>query len=208
MSPRSTSKPMRHPAKPVKVSKKLVFEGRKFKVMIEEYEYGGTRFRVEKVEHPGAAVVVPLLEDGRVLYLEQFRPAVGEWVLELPAGTIAPGEDPRETAARELEEEVGYRARILEKLGEVLPSPGYSSERIYAFLARGLERSQARREPHEILVIRCAPLSRLIQMVYDNVIRDAKTIAALILCWHKLGLKRLQDEHNTVTGHQQGCDDG
>jgi len=181
---------MKRLSRPVRVSAKPVFEGRKFRVLIEEYEYEGTRFRVEKVEHPGAAVVVPLLEGERVLYLEQFRPAVGEWVLELPAGTVAPGEEPEETAARELEEEVGYRAGILEKIGEVLPSPGYTSERIHVFMARKLERSQARREPHEILIVKSAPLSQLIQMVYDNVIRDAKTIVALVLCWHRLRLER------------------
>lgn len=160
--------------------------------MIEEYEYGGSRFTIEKVEHPGAAVVVPLLEGGSVLYLEQFRPAVGEWIIELPAGTVAPGEEPRETAAREIEEEVGYRAGILEELGVILPSPGYTSERIHVFLARELVKTQARREPHEVMVVRRAPLSQLIRMVYSNVIKDAKTIAALILCWHRLQLGEQQ----------------
>lgn len=171
---------------PVKVSERVVFRGRKFSVVIAEYEHEERRFRVEVVEHPGAAVIIPLLDGGEVIYLEQYRPAVGEWVVELPAGTVAPGERPEETAARELEEEVGLRAGVLEELGVVLPSPGYTSERIHVFLARELEAGEPRREPHEVLRVRRAPLLKLLEMAYRNEIRDAKTIAALILCWARL----------------------
>lgn len=178
--------------KPVKLGEEVVYEGRKFRVKVEEYEYEGRVFTVEKVEHPGAVVVVPVLSDGRIVYIEQYRPVVEEWVVELPAGTIAEGEEPAETAARELEEEVGYRPSTLAYLGVTYPSPGYTNERIHVLEARGLVKSRPRREPHEVLKVRTAALEELLKMIATNRVRDSKTIVALTLYYLKAAEQELE----------------
>lgn len=95
------------------------------------------------IRHPGASLAVPVLDDGRVLILRQYRFAVATRLLEFPAGTLDEGEDPLSTMERELQEEAGYRASRWDPLGAMLPCPGYSDEVIHLFLARGLTRLEA-----------------------------------------------------------------
>ena len=91
----------------------------------------GRRVEFDLVRHPGAAAVVPFMEDGRVLLIRQFRFATGGEILEIPAGKLDPGEAPEACAARELEEETGYRAGRLERLGSIWTTPGFCDEIIH-----------------------------------------------------------------------------
>jgi ADP-ribose pyrophosphatase len=133
----------------------------------------------EVVVHPGAAVVLPILEDGRILLNRQFRPTVEKALLELPAGTIDPGEKPVETAARELEEETGYRAARLEPLIEFYPSPGVLTERMYAFVATELTFVGQRLDSGEEIEVEVVPRDHVERMLIDGEFHDGKTIATL-----------------------------
>jgi ADP-ribose pyrophosphatase len=133
----------------------------------------------EIVRHPGAAVLLPVTSDGRVILIRQFRYAAGETLLEVPAGTLDPGETPEETALRELVEETGYHANRLEKLAEFFPSPGILAERMHLFLATELEKREASPDADESLEIVELPWERALALEPGKDVRDAKTIVAL-----------------------------
>ena len=98
----------------------------------------GVTIDLEMVRHPGAAAVVPLKEDGTVVLIKQFRHAAGGFIYEIPAGKLHPGEDPKDCAARELEEEIGYQAGKLELLSSIFTAPGFTDEVIHVYLAEDL----------------------------------------------------------------------
>ncbi len=152
----------------------------KFHVTRKTYldESGGPSRYV--IRHPGAVGILPILPDGRIVMIRNCRPAIEEWLLEIPAGTAAPGESPEQTAFRELEEETGYTAHRLQKLLDFLPSPGVSDERMTLFLARELVPGPARPEADE--QIELAPLSQeeAMSALESGTIRDAKTLIALL----------------------------
>ena len=135
----------------------------------------------EYIEHPNAVIILPLLQDNRVVLLRQFRPVVGEFLYELPAGKIEKGETPREAAFRELEEETGFRATTMELLGEHYPSPGVLTEKYYSFLATGLKPSVRKLDKDEVIEIKIVSLKDLIEIVYKGLIRDSKTLATIFL---------------------------
>ncbi|MHC4862198.1 MAG: NUDIX domain-containing protein, partial [Planctomycetota bacterium] len=115
------------------------YEGRRVSIRRDRLRGpDGREYTREIVEHPGAAVVVPFLDDGRLLLVRQYRHPIERAILEAPAGTLEPGEDPAACASRELEEETGYRAGKLERLGTVYPSPGVLSEVMHVFCATEL----------------------------------------------------------------------
>lgn len=140
----------------------------------------GRKGTYEIVRHPGGAAVLPILADGRVLLIRQFRPAAGGWVVELPAGRLEEGEEPAATAGRELEEETGYRAGGLEPLGSVLSSVGFCDERIHLFVARDLTAGECRREPDEAIELFALPLQEALAQIAAGAIDDAKTQLALL----------------------------
>jgi 8-oxo-dGTP pyrophosphatase MutT (NUDIX family) len=153
-----------------------------------EEAFTGPLFRVEVlrwpgkrrdvVRHPGAAAVVALTGRRQVILVRQLREAVGEPVLELPAGIFdVERESPEETARRELEEETGYRAASMEPLGRILPSPGFSDEVIHLF------RTRAERvgEPEDGIEVVTTPLDRAVEAVVGGRIADAKTAVGLLL---------------------------
>jgi len=133
----------------------------------------------EIVRHPGAAVILAVTRDGRVVLIRQFRYAAGETLLEVPAGTIDPGETPEQTAGRELVEETGYHPGRLEKLAEFFPSPGILAERMHLFLATELEKREASPDPDESLELVELPWERALALEPGKDVRDAKTIVAL-----------------------------
>lgn len=136
----------------------------------------------EWIDHPGAAAVVPLFEDGTTILLRQFRYPTGKVMVEVPAGKCdVPGEDPEEVARRELAEETGWRADRFSRLASLYPCIGYSSERIAFFLARTLSPGDARPEEHEFLETFRVPLTEAVRMALDGEIDDMKTVAALLL---------------------------
>ena len=159
-----------------------VYRGRvvSLKVSVIETERGPRKLEV--VVHPGAVVIMPLLDSERVVLVEQYRHAVGERTLEFPAGTIEEGEEPRECALRELREETGYVAGALEFLGSFFASPGYSTEVLHAYLAMGLEKGSAKPdEDEEIEEIVAFSVEELLRMIRDGEIKDAKTVTAFTL---------------------------
>jgi len=134
----------------------------------------------EIVRHPGSVVLLPLLEDGRVVLIRNYRVAVEQWLIELPAGTLDPGEDPAAAAHRELTEETGYRARSLEMLCRFYPSPGILDEQMHLFLATGLEAGPASLEGGEQIEPCLVAWQEALRMARDGRIQDAKTLAGLL----------------------------
>ncbi len=141
----------------------------------------GVTAQLEVIRHPGAAAVVPLLDDSTVIMISQYRHAVGSLVWEIPAGTLSAGESPLGCAKRECAEETGYEPGTLHKLAEIVPVPGYSDERIHMFLARGLKRAPRCLDPDEVLTVRPVPLAQALEMIRTGDIQDAKTIVGLLL---------------------------
>jgi ADP-ribose pyrophosphatase len=141
----------------------------------------GTTLSRETVVHPGAAVILPLVDKDHVCLIRNYRLAVDEELIELPAGTIDPPEIPLKTAERELIEETGYRARSFEKLHEFWVSPGILNERMHFFVARDLEPGPARPERGEQIRTFVVPWHEALGMIDSKQIRDAKTIVGLLL---------------------------
>ncbi|HSE36038.1 MAG TPA: NUDIX hydrolase [Blastocatellia bacterium] len=136
---------------------------------------------IEIVHHNGGAGTLPLFEDKTVALVRQWRYPLGRYSLEIAAGRIEPGHSPEETAARELEEELGYRARDLRKLGEFFVAPGYCEERLFVYLATGLEASeQSLDDDEEIEVVRM-PFAEALARVHSGEIDDAKSIIAILI---------------------------
>lgn len=137
----------------------------------------------EYIRHPGAVLILPLLADGRVLLERQFRYPHGRDFIELPAGKKEAGEPPLETAKRELLEETGYVASEWRRLGIIHNAIAYSDEGIEMFLARGLEKREAKLDAGEFLEVFDLKMETAIEMIRDGRITDAKTVAALL--WMK-----------------------
>lgn len=145
----------------------------------------GNQHDREIVLHPGAVVVLPVLDDGRIVMVDQFRPAIDRRLLELPAGTLdVEGEAVECCAERELEEETGYQAKRLELLCEFYPSPGILTEKMHVFVARDLTMTQAHPEPTEEIEVVTLTLEDALARMRDGRIVDGKTMIALML--HKL----------------------
>ncbi len=164
------------------------------RVLSSELIYRGERLTIRKVavemptgrhgsrvivEHPGSAAVVPLLDDGRLVLIKQFRLAAGGAIWEIPAGHIERGEDPLACARRELEEETGCRAGRVEPLFEAYLSPGSSTELMRFFVATHLEKRDQRSEEDEIISVEPLEVEKVVRMIDSNEIRDAKSIAAI-----------------------------
>ena len=160
------------------------YRGGFFSVVVDRIRLpGGRTAKREIVRHPGAAAVVPL-QDGAVLLVRQNRHAVGTDVLEIPAGKLdVPGEDPAACARRELEEETGYRARVLEPMGAFYSSPGFTDERYHLFLATGLERTgpPPDHDDGEPIATEWLSLDDAVEAVGNGGIVDAKTALGILL---------------------------
>lgn len=131
----------------------------------------------EVVEHPGGVAVFAIDEQEQVLMVRQFRYPMGEEILELPAGKLEPGEDPKFSALRELKEETGIIPGSVRSMGCTYSSPGIFSEKIHLFLAQDLQEGMAQPDEDEFLEVVRIPLKKLLSMIADNQIVDAKTIA-------------------------------
>jgi len=147
---------------------------------------GATSIR-EIVRHPGAVAMVPLTSEGEVILVQQFRLPSGQVLLEIPAGTLEPGEDPVFAARRELQEEIGLRPGRLTPLGGEFTAPGYTSEFIHLFLAEDLDPAPLAVDDDEFLETVTLPLDEALRRVETGAIQDGKTIAALLLAARRLG---------------------
>ena len=139
----------------------------------------GVTIDLEIVRHPGAAAVVPLKNSDTVVLIKQFRHAAGGFIYEIPAGKLHPGEDPKDCAARELEEEIGYRAGKLDLLSSIFTAPGFTDEVIHIYKATGLSKGRQQLDRDEVLEIVEVSLQESIEMIRAGSIRDAKTMVGL-----------------------------
>lgn len=165
-----------------------ILQCRKFEVVrhhIATHD-GGSESR-EYIIHPGAVVVLPLLDAEHCVMIRQFRPAIGRDLIELPAGTLdVPGEKREQAALRELREETGLKAARLKWLVDFYPSPGILSERISTYVAADLQQSAPSPEPTELIEPMQVTLTEAIEMIHDGRIMDGKTIITL-LRWEQMG---------------------
>lgn len=130
--------------------------------------------------HPGACVILPIAQDGRILLIRQFRPSLNRWILELPAGTIEAGEPSIACAQRELEEETGYRALNLIPLGTMTPMAGFCDEIQHLYVAQGIVLSQQRQcDDDEVIEVLFLSLAEIEKKIVDGEINDAKTMACI-----------------------------
>ncbi len=136
------------------------------------------------IEHGGSVAVLPVLDDGRIVLIENRRYAVGQTLLEIPAGMLEPDEEPRQAAWRELAEETGYRAHRVEHLISFYTSPGILSEKMHLFLATGLQADKPSPEPGERIVPRPTSFEEAMKLIRSGRICDGKTILGL-LYWQR-----------------------
>lgn len=161
-------------------SSSRVYDGGILNLRVDQVTLGnGKTTKREIIEHRGAAAIVPLTGEGGVILVRQFRYATTTNLLEIPAGTMEPGETSEQCASRELEEETGYRCKEIEKILEFFPVPGYSTEKIHVYLARGLIKSTMHTEDDEKIELEIMPFHRALEKVRSGEIQDAKSICAL-----------------------------
>jgi ADP-ribose pyrophosphatase len=164
-----------------------LFKGRVFSFMAEDVTLpNDSRTEMAFVRHPGSTAIVPLLDDNTVIMERQYRHPVRDYLFEIPAGTMDPGETWLECARRELEEETGYVAEEFIELGKVYILPAYSDELIYVYLARGLKRSEQNLDQDEIINVVEYPLDQALEMIATGRITDALTILALQWAWFSI----------------------
>ena len=167
-------------ALPPVLSSRTVYEGAIISLRVDEIALEGDRVATrEVVAHPGAVVIAAVDGEGCVYLVRQYRHAVREFLLELPAGGLEPGEDPLDAAKRELREEVGLEAKLWTPLGTFCSSPGFADERLHAFLARALRPVEREPDEDEDLTVVRYPLSDL--FCYLELVKDAKTLATFCL---------------------------
>ena len=176
---KSSAKP--HLKKAKVLSSKIVYDGPIFGIRRDEViEPSGVRTTREVITHPGSVVVLPVLPDGRILLIQQYRHAAHQYLWELVAGRIDAGESPREAAARELIEETGYRAKSLRVFLYMFPTPGFLEEKMYILLAKGLTAGEAEPEEDEKITVKSFTRKELEKMIRTGTLRDAKSIAGLL----------------------------
>jgi ADP-ribose diphosphatase len=159
----------------------LLLSTPRFRVVRESYVDAGGHTRTRDiVRHRGAVVIVPLLDDGRICLIRQFRLSVNQTLIELPAGTLEPPEPPLACAQRELIEETGFRAASLEQVHAFYLSPGILDERMHLFLATGLAAGDPAREAGEEIENLLVPLEEAVKMIFRGEIQDAKSIVGLL----------------------------
>lgn len=159
----------------------MLLESAKFRVVRETVTTGAGKTKTRDiVRHPGACVILPLLDDGRVCLIRNWRIAVATTLIELPAGTLEPPEPPHETAERELIEETGYRAKKIEFLHAFFLSPGILDEKMHLYLATGLTAGQPAREEGEEIENWLVSWDDALAMIFRGEIQDAKTIVGLL----------------------------
>ncbi len=161
-------------------SEQLILRGTRFDVhSLELIGDDGKTYHREVIRHPGAVVLLPILDRDHLVMIENHRPTVGETLLELPAGTREPDESAEATAARELIEETGYRAGVLEPVHEFYSAPGICDELMHLYVARELTLGEPNREAVEQITNRIASRQEIVDWIAAGKIRDAKTLIGL-----------------------------
>lgn len=168
------------------ISKRRVYSGRVIALDVDQVEFpNGSVGELEMVRHPGASAVVPFLtdptgDDPQILLIRQYRYAAEQYLLEIPAGKLDPGESPADCARRELLEETGCTATRVEHLITVYTTPGFTDEKIHLYMATGLTMGESRPEHDEFIEIEAKPLSQVLLMIERGEIVDGKTLVAIL----------------------------
>lgn len=158
-----------------------IYSGRVIDLGLETHLLpNGRKAPFEIIRHPGGAAVLPILPDGRLLLIRQFRPAIGQMIYEIPAGRLEPGESPQTCVARELVEEAGFRATELIPLGSLWSAVGFCDERVELFIATGLVETPSAPEEDEIIELEPLTLEDALRLVEQGKILDSKTQIALL----------------------------
>lgn len=161
---------------------KHIFKGKLLNLYLDKRRIpNGAVVRLEIIKHPGAILVVPFLNDNKVVMIRQYRPVIGSYIWELPAGTLKKKESPLKCAARELAEETGYCASRWKKIGYIYPAPGYTTEKIIIYAAYGLRKIKAQTEEDEVIITKPLKKKDILKLFDKRKIVDAKTICALRL---------------------------
>ena len=163
------------------LSSEVLYQGKVFGLKRESViEPGGVQVERDIIVHPGSVVVLPVVPDGRILLIRQYRHSVGEFLWELVAGRKEPGESPVSGARRELLEETGYRAKRFRKLMRVVPTPGFVNEWMWIFAAEGLTEGAAQPEEDEKITPRIFTWKQAERMIERGALRDAKSICGIL----------------------------
>lgn len=163
------------------ITSKFLHQGKNFSFKTDEVQLpNGKTVTRDIVDHPGAVVIVPILDDGRILLVKQYRYSAGKELLEIPAGTLEKGEAPDSCARRELKEETGYTAGSMKKILTMYSAPGYSNEVLHLYFATDLKAGDQSTEEDEDITIEAHGPDELLDMMEKNTIEDAKTIAGIL----------------------------
>ena len=167
--------------KEYKLSSKIIHQGRFLDVRRDDVRLpnGKTTTR-EWIKHPGAACIVPILPDGQIALIRQYRYPVSQEMIELPAGKLDSGESPEECAKRELEEEIGYKTGKLTYLTHIHPAIGFASEKMWLYLAEELEKTERNTDHDEFVELIPTTVANAMSMVWDRKITDVKTIIGIL----------------------------
>ena len=177
--------------------KKPIYKGKIIDLSVETVTLpNGATADLEVITHPGAAAVVPMKDDRTVVMIRQYRHAVRSFIYEIPAGKLHPGEDPGDCAAREVEEETGYKVGRLEPILSFLTTPGFTNEIIHIFVGSELSPGTQNLGTDEVLEIVEMPLAQAMDRIEDGTIQDAKTIIGLQATHLKL-----LEKHGEVRGY-------
>lgn len=169
-----------------KISGRRAYTGRIISLDVDTVRFpDGSTGELEIIRHPGASAIVPFLSDPtgpdpQLLLIKQYRYAAGQYLYEIPAGRLEPGEAARDCAIRELREETGCTADNLEFLLTFYTTPGFTDERIHLFMATGLERGETAHEADEFMTVETVTLTRALQLIEKGEIPDGKTALALL----------------------------
>ena len=164
-----------------KLSSEMKFDGKLIKVTYDIADVNGKEAWREVVHHPGASAVVAIDEDKRIIMEKQFRYALNDYLLEIPAGKLDAGEDSLVCAKRELEEETGIVASEWISLGTIATSPGFCNEVIHLYVAKGLSKGEIHWDEDEYVEVEHYTFDELLQCIKDEKIKDSKTLSALLL---------------------------
>ena len=175
-----------------KLSSEDIFDGALLHVKRDTVKLpNGNEATREWIRHPGASSVIPVLPDGRIVLVRQYRYPIGKVTLEVPAGKLdAPDEDPLYCATRELSEETGYQAEHIEKMTTIATTVGFSNEYIHLYVAEGLTPGKQHPDEDEFINVVKVPLDEAVQMVLDGRIYDAKSATSILLVERRLRLTK------------------
>ncbi|WP_126940082.1 NUDIX hydrolase [Veillonella sp. VA142] len=164
-----------------KLSSEMKFDGKLIKVTYDIADVNGKEAWREVIHHPGASAVVAIDEDNRIIMEKQFRYALNDYLLEIPAGKLDAGEDPLVCAKRELEEETGIIASEWISLGTIATSPGFCNEVIHLYVAKGLSKGEIHWDEDEYVEVERYTFDELLQRIKEEKIKDSKSLSALLL---------------------------